>query len=529
MKTQQFSLGGARPSRPQQSRLGRLLQDSPWPTVHANVLRPGRPRTTPNTNKHQPQRVDTQNRSVVCSRAAAGRDDTAALLLKMKLLLLAFMLIGLGVGTTIDAVEAPGASARTARYVIGLSPFLDHAVKDDVYRRIVGFLLEDAPLNSSLHLYDAYNLQTITQAKIPTDRAFRSAKTRANQFKDQIGKLKQFLAAKHEMPGTNAFKLQPAIRFPQFMDFIGENSRGSSQPMVVIVLGSPLYLDHKERGFSMVDGYFPSDGHLLASREQSVFGIRERAGALKDIAVHFGYFGYPWVSELHQEKIARFWTLYLKGQGAALATICGDLVTVFNAVRAGSNASEGRETHNEINTAQTKIEMLRITRDVGVADWITRDVLPDVQHGPPSITSGPMKIGIRWQGNLDLDLYATPRPQAETLFFEHTRSPDGYYFKDHRSSPQREYEFIEFESSVDIWQVQAMINLYEGTVPGGAFGEIRIEFDGKIFAGQFSLPATHGNKGRSGRNQGDFWTRIDVPAILKLPESRRDAALSRPR
>ena len=48
---------------------------------------------------------------------------------------------------------------------------------------------------------------------------------------------------------------------------------------------------------------------------------------------------------------------------------------------------------------------------------------------------GPLKIGIRWKQNIDLDLYAAPRPGAETLFFQHPRSPEGYYFKDHRSSP----------------------------------------------------------------------------------------------
>lgn len=437
------------------------------------------------------------------------------------------MLICLWLGGTSRAEDARAANARPVRYVIGLSPFLDKAVKDDVYRRIVGFLIEDVPLNSSLWLYDAYHLRTITQVDVPNVRAFRSGKTRANQFKDQIGKLKEFLAANHEKPATNILKLDQAVRFPQFMDFIGENLPDSGHSVVVMVLGSPLYLDHKEPGFSMADGYFPSDGHLQASRDQSVFGIKSRAGALKDIVVHFGYFGDPWVSEVHQEKIARFWAIYLKGQGARLAAFCGDLATVFNAVRAGSTNSEAHEKNYEVDSAQSKIEMLRITRDIGVADWITRDVLPSIQRGPPSITVGPMKIGIRWQGNIDLDLYATPRQQAETLFFEHTRSPEGYYFKDHRSSPQREYEFIEFESPVDVWKVQARINFYEGTTDGGPSGEIRIEFDGKIFSGHFSLAASRGNKGRSGRTQGEYWTRIDVPAILNLPENRQDSALSR--
>jgi hypothetical protein len=127
-----------------------------------------------------------------------------------------------------------------------------------------------------------------------------------------------------------------------------------------------------------------------------------------------------------------------------------------------------------------------------------------------------MKIGIRWRGDIDLDLYAKAKPGAETLFFEHTRAPEGYYFKDHRSSPEREYEFIEFETPVDVYQVEASINFFEGHASGGPGGEVRIEFDGRIYTGRFALPAENGNEGRTGSRQRDAWTRIDIPGILKL-------------
>jgi hypothetical protein len=116
---------------------------------------------------------------------------------------------------------------------------------------------------------------------------------------------------------------------------------------------------------------------------------------------------------------------------------------------------------------------------------------------------------------------------AETLFFEHTRTPEGYYFKDHRSSPEREYEFIEFETPVNVWQVDARVNYYEGNTPGGPSGEVRIEFDGKIYSGRFSLAASHGNQGRSGGRQRDFWAKINVPEILKLQKDTAQAAESR--
>jgi hypothetical protein len=200
------------------------------------------------------------------------------------------------------------------------------------------------------------------------------------------------------------------------------------------------------------------------------------------------------------------------------------LPTLLATVRRGSAGRASRERSFAIDPAQTKVEMLRITREVGVDDWITRDVLLDRTPEPPVGTVGAMKIGIRWQRDLDIDLYARARPEAETLFFEHTRCPEGYYFKDHRSSPDREYEFIEFERPVNIWEVVAQINFYEGRAPGGATGEIRIEFDRTIYSGTFALQAEHGNRGRSGRTQFRYWTEIDVPGILGLRGSERHAS-----
>jgi hypothetical protein len=50
--------------------------------------------------------------------------------------------------------------------------------------------------------------------------------------------------------------------------------------------------------------------------------------------------------------------------------------------------------------------MLRISRKVDVADWLTRGTLADMSQVPPSTMNGPMKIGIR--GNRILTWTFTP-------------------------------------------------------------------------------------------------------------------------
>lgn len=411
--------------------------------------------------------------------------------------------------------DAPAASTRHVRYIVGLSPFFDHREADESFRQIMHLLLEDMPLNSTLWIYDAYHVRTITQLEIPNIHAFESGRTRANQFSAQVQKLKTFLAVSNEPPAVAKLDFHDAIRFPQFMDFIGENLNLTNATVVTIVLGSPLYLDEKEPGFSMVDGYFPSDGHLLASREKSVYGRQGCANALHNIVVHFGYFGDPWASDLHREKVARFWNLFLQKQGAQLASFTGDLPTIFNAVRRGETFGT-RTVQDEIDPSQTKLEMLRITRDMGMADWITRDLPANHRSPPPTTTVGPMKIGIRWRGDIDLDIYAKARDDAERLYFQHTRAPEGYYYKDQRTSPDREYEFIEFTHPIDVRDVRAAVNFYQGSMPGGPHGEVRIEFQGRIYTGRFELPAERGNQGREGRSQEEFWSDLNVPEILGL-------------
>ena len=142
-------------------------------------------------------------------------------------------------------------------YVIGLSPFLEDHTKDPLFRELIGFVLEELPLESSLWICDAFHLRTIARIEVPNLGAFRSAKTRANQFREPIRKLKAFLAEKHPQPQAAGLTFDQALRFPQFLDFVGDTLGGSARDVVVMVLGSPLYLDEKEPGFSMASRLLP--------------------------------------------------------------------------------------------------------------------------------------------------------------------------------------------------------------------------------------------------------------------------------
>ena len=428
---------------------------------------------------------------------------------------------------TANAVETSTPNAGSKLFIVGLSPYLERSVKDDVFRGLVRLLVEDLPLNSKLSIYDAFELKTITQVTLPDSHVFNSSKTRANQFAPAIRDIKAFLAKDHAKPANSRLHFESALRVPQFADFVSDNLKSSEQPVTVLMVGSPLYQDPKEPSFSMIDGYFPSDGHLQASREDSIFGLTGQTNHQPALNVYWLFFGDPWMSELHKEKVLRFWTLYFERRGGELATFTQDLPTGLQAFCHASRGTSASARGWAVDTRQTKLEMLRVSRSVEVTDWITRDSLPELAPQPPSVMIGPMKIGIRWKDNIDLDLYSSPRHSAETLFFQHTRSPEGYYYKDHRSSPGREFEFIEFESPVDCREVEAFVNFYKGSRPGGPRGEVRIEFEGKIYSGKLSIDAEEGNRGRAGRDQEPFWTGIPVREILRIPTPTERAGYDR--
>src|SRR6266850_684018 len=320
----------------------------------------------------------------------------------------------------LSVMAAPNSTPAPQPYIIGISPYLDKSVKDDVYRSLIRLLVEDLPLNSTLAVYDAFELKTIAQVTLPNARVFNSPKTRANQFAGAIRELKLFLAQEHAKPADSHLGFQDAIRLPQFLDFLAENLPATNHQPALLLIGSPLYQDAKEPGFSMVDGYFPSDGHLQASREKSVFGFTPDNQPASAMVIHWVYFGDPWISDLHKEKVTRFWTLYLERRSAQMGVFSGDLLTTVQGFRQAAADTRAASKGWAVDPAQSKIEMLRISRNVEIADWLTRDTLLATAQTPPTTMVGPMKIGIRWKDNIDLDLYATPRPGAQTLFFEHT-------------------------------------------------------------------------------------------------------------
>jgi hypothetical protein len=277
-------------------------------------------------------------------------------------LCLAFCLVSTTRAANADLSSAAGDSA-TGVFVVGISPFLDSTVKDAVYRGLVRLIVEDLPLDTRLEVYDAFNLKSITRLSIPEAKVFNSPKTRANQFASSIGEIRQFLARENAKPSGMKAGFDGAVRLPQFCDFLAQNrpSQHTDAKLPLLLIGSPLYQDDREPAFSMVDGYFPSDGHLGASREDSVFGFNSGEGSSQRLMVYWAYFGEPWMSDLHREKVERFWALYMERRAGRLASFSADLATAMSAFSSEAPGTSAASNGWVVDPLQTRPEMVRAT------------------------------------------------------------------------------------------------------------------------------------------------------------------------
>src|SRR5438045_9595585 len=116
----------------------------------------------------------------------------------------------------------------------------------------------------------------------------------------------------------------------------------------------------------MVDGYFPSDGHLQASREQSIFGTRTEAARPLALVVDWVYFGDPWTNDLYKEKLTRFWTLYLQRRGGQLVSLCNDVLTALTGFAQATVAARPPPRPAGLQSTRSNTALLRIGREVGL-------------------------------------------------------------------------------------------------------------------------------------------------------------------
>ena len=95
----------------------------------------------------------------------------------------------------------------------------------------------------------------------------------------------------------------------------------------MVVFGNPLFLNEgADAVFSMKDGAVPTDGHLFLDRKFSIYSIAGRERALAGQLFYWGHSGDGvFLDDSHKQRVARFWSVYLKSQSATLVSFLPSL------------------------------------------------------------------------------------------------------------------------------------------------------------------------------------------------------------
>ena len=421
--------------------------------------------------------------------------------------------------------------ARAANWVAALAARPQDGAKDSISELIKDLYGKLGP-GDNLVVIDGTNLREVARISVPANPAIAGNRNlKARLLSREFGKVWDFAddgATASGEPGDVSIP-QLLIELPAILDTL------PGRKAEVVIAGSAIYADAREPSFSMTGGYVPSDAHLLLTQDKSPFGIAGRATALSGATIHFCTTNPAgdWTTDLFRQHVERLWALSTVLEGGRFGGFApldrGCIDGFLNQTASSETFALDRTDHKvtmvkfERNTARQEPE----PPSAAAAAPATAEALfarPPCSTAPRAMT-GPMRIGIRWTAPADLDLYARSGPQGEWLYYAHRVPADGngYFDHDFRAPPPGEdaYEYVEFKN-VDLREVAARVNFYEGNVDGGPSFRLRVWFAGCTYDAALHLAAPQGNEGH-GSPPDPHWVTVDVPSILHVVGAEKAA------
>lgn len=421
------------------------------------------------------------------------------------------------------AVTSPASAYEMA---IGLSPYQDPRQAETQVKQVLQFLTDTIQPGQSVLLFDAYHLRTLGVFAVPTNPSYRHPKAKVQANAKAIGSLLTFAKQAGLPPGAQESAMSSALRWPQALRFIGQNYPAKEKAHLIL-LGSPLFDDPAEQGFSMRHGRIPGDGHLTSERARTPYGTKGQETVLTQWRVHLGFPGWSWKRDDHHAfYVQRFWTLYVERQGGQLVSFTNDMPTLFERVRTNAAAPP----HQYKAEQSDKVEMIQLRPPtVKQSSIYERPVTTAPLSAEALRHATNLEAGITWEcGGCDLDLYGQHAPGTPVLWFLNMQTPGGTYFKDWTSSPRASsgYETLAYQMPVDVNSMLLAVNFYHGKASGGVKGEVRISLNGQTYAKAFHIPAQEGNGGvgrqetlASRRATNAAWLVIDPLEVLGIRTS----------
>jgi hypothetical protein len=387
---------------------------------------------------------------------------------------------------------------------VGISPNLSKQERQKAGLIILPLIFEKLTPGSLMVVTNTTSLNTIARFILPDEKLSKRKKEKL--FSSELTKLITFLNQAEEPEALDGNLNAPAF----FRGFSEKARMFSTHEKIVVLMGSPIYRDYNNPIWSMFENY-PSDAMLVKDTP-----YRTTENSLSNMSLHWIYLKEDFFcNEIQKEKLMRFWSLYAQRSGAYLYSWTGGDDLVWK--RIGSKLEPIKYA---FDTTDDKAVMLacRHTQPVSREIWTVVESSASEETATatietPASTGQLSELGIRWTGNIDLDIFASDGHGTE-LSYKNATSAYATHMKDFLSAPtgSNGYETIVYNNPVRIERIKDIwINFYGGqTNDDGPEVELRARIDGKFYQKKVKIEATSGNSGGGNRETSKNWLKIPI-------------------
>lgn len=367
-----------------------------------------------------------------------------------------------------------------------LSPFqTKQAAQQDFITAVT--LLTEADLGETITVINGEDATTIATLSVPEDKRLASYNARINHNLTGIAALKQFMESAHV-----GERSEGAINLPFTLGEIARYHRHSSD---ILVMATARF-DINGISQDIIDGdRILKDSNIGQSPQQGIFGTQGIEERLKGFRIHW-LLSAPLTDNHYRKTVHRYWHLWLHHQRAELVSFTQDKNTVLRLLKDNAPALPMNDVlqvpvEPKTTAAPTNKPLFSLPVSITALDaaaW----------HRPQKV-----RIGIRWQGDVDLDIYAATSINQQPVYFANPSNAAARHFKDVLQGSDNKaelYETIEFYRPVNLCTLVIGINHYSGASQHPVQGVLRTEIGNKVYETAFTFARSKGNRGTDMRD-----------------------------
>lgn len=346
-----------------------------------------------------------------------------------------------------------------------------HQNKEQVHRDInlLRTWLLRMKKSDTILVLEGWSGNTLAQLTRPSKANYQSERTIVQMNKQGFAQLMRFantrrLAANKQGQGT--------LHIPRLMGLIAQN-----YPKVrdIAFIGTANFNSN---------GTLPADEDLLQSSRKALYGTADVSERLKGKRFHW-LLPRTLTPYTYENEVTRFIHLYIDKQA-------GELITF----RADANLVTQR-LFQKAQALPAPLALNRVSDPQPINSLFTR--APSGGGTVHAYQPQRVKIGIAWQGQVDLDIYGVLSSEKKAVYYANTQSRYATHHKDVLKGERRGvtiYEIITYNVPINLCDVKIGINHYSGASPHGIHGTLRVEAGDVLIAKPFHFSGISGNQGK---------------------------------